>query len=255
MPDIFVSYAHEDRARVEAFAQTLEDLGWSVWWDPRTRVGAEFDQVVEQQLDAARCVVVIWSSASVPSGWVRAEAAAADDQGKLLPVSFERELRLPIRFRQLSTAFLTSTDLTDGTPSAMALLADITRLTGRAPQGFDPEALAQFDSGRSSGAYLVTAGEWRITSRVLGVRARFDLSLHATGLLTGTGKFAISRATLAGRWLYDPAEQTLHLEMSGGLQEGTRAMPVKITQWTSRDAADCRFDGRRAHLERIAPVN
>jgi nucleotide-binding universal stress UspA family protein len=255
MPDIFVSYAHEDRVRAQAFAQALEALGWAVWWDDRTRAGAEFDEVVDQQLDAALCVLVVWSSASVPSRWVRAEAAAADEQGKLLPVTFERGLRPPIQFRQLATAFLTSTDLTDRTPGAMALLAEITRMTGRAPRGFDSAALAEIDSGRSSGAYLVTAGKWRITVRFLGVRAHYDLTLHPTGSLTGTGKLAISRASLAGHWLFDPAEQTLHLEMSGGIQEGTRAIPVRITQWTSRDAADCLFEHRRARLERIVPVN
>jgi hypothetical protein len=59
MPDIFVSDAREDRVRAQAFAQALEVLGWPVWWDDHTRAGAEFDQVVDQQLDSALCVVVL----------------------------------------------------------------------------------------------------------------------------------------------------------------------------------------------------
>lgn len=254
MRDVFVSYAHEDHVRAQALAQAFEDYGWSVWWDHRTSGGAEFDQVVDQQLDAARCVVVVWSSASTPSKWVRAEAAAADDQAKLLPITFERDLRLPIRFRQLQTTFLTSTTLTEQDPAALRLLADIAGLTGKPPLGIDPDALERAAGGRVSGAKLVTAGKWRITVRVLVVgRARYDLTLQPDGSLSGTGKFAISRADLAGRWSYNPAGQVLNLEMSGGLQEGIKAFPVTIEKWTSADTADCRFEHRRASLERLVP--
>jgi hypothetical protein len=33
MSDIFISYAREDRPRVERLAAALEQCGWSVWWD------------------------------------------------------------------------------------------------------------------------------------------------------------------------------------------------------------------------------
>ena len=33
MADIFISYAHEDRSRIERLAATLEAEGLSVWWD------------------------------------------------------------------------------------------------------------------------------------------------------------------------------------------------------------------------------
>lgn len=253
MADIFISYAREDAARAAALAEALASVGWSVWHDDSIRAGAPFDAVIDQQLDAAACVVVIWSRASVDSNWVRAEASAADDQGKLVPVSFEPDLRLPVRFRQIQVAHLTSTDVREATEDAQRLLADIAHLTGTSPQGVDPAALDLLGRGRTSGAYVVTVGHWRISLRFLAMNGYYDLNLHPNGTASGSAKWAISRADLAGRWYFDPAEQVLHLEMSGGLQEGTKAMPVKIVKWTSPDSAECIFDGRKARLDRVLP--
>ena len=35
MADIFISYAKEDRARIEPLAKALAEQGWSVWWGPK----------------------------------------------------------------------------------------------------------------------------------------------------------------------------------------------------------------------------
>ena len=74
MADIFISYARADRKNVRPFAEALEKKGWQVWWDLRIRSGSSFDRVIEQALEEARCVIVIWSHNSVKSNWVRAEA-------------------------------------------------------------------------------------------------------------------------------------------------------------------------------------
>ena len=37
MSDIFISYAREDRPRVEHLAAAFEQRGWAVWWDPDIR--------------------------------------------------------------------------------------------------------------------------------------------------------------------------------------------------------------------------
>ncbi len=100
MSDIFISYAREDESRVRGLAQELERLGWSVWHDRSLVASEEYDERIEQELDSALCVVVVWSRASVKSRWVRAEASAADDQGKLIPVAFDFDVLPPIRFRQ-----------------------------------------------------------------------------------------------------------------------------------------------------------
>ncbi|HZN45149.1 MAG TPA: toll/interleukin-1 receptor domain-containing protein, partial [Nitrospiraceae bacterium] len=57
------------------FADALESRGWSVWWDREIPIGENFDRVIEQELNAARCAVVLWSKESVRSRWVRAEAS------------------------------------------------------------------------------------------------------------------------------------------------------------------------------------
>jgi hypothetical protein len=39
MADIFVSYSSKDRDRAKGVAMTLEQQGWSVWWDLQIPVG------------------------------------------------------------------------------------------------------------------------------------------------------------------------------------------------------------------------
>lgn len=252
MAEIFISYGREDVVQAEALAEALTSLGWEVWWDDSIRAGSPFDQVIDEQLDVAACVIVIWSTASVTSSWVRAEASAADEQGKLLPVTFERDLRLPVRFRQLNVAHLTSTNLWEPTGEAVALLADIATLTGKQPQGVDQNLVDRRRRGRSSGARLVTAGDWRITLRFFGVKSQYDLNLRPNGTVSGSGKLGFSfRADLSGRWLFDPTEHVLHLELSGGNQEGTKALPVKIVRWETAEAAEVKFVHRNARLERV----
>lgn len=59
MPDIFISYASEDRDRVIPIVKALEQKGWSVWWAPEIRTGTSFDRVIEKALRDARSVFVV----------------------------------------------------------------------------------------------------------------------------------------------------------------------------------------------------
>jgi TIR domain len=103
MSDIFISYAREDKSRVETLAKALQDSGWSVWWDPHIPTGKRFDEVIEDALSKAKCIIVVWSKDSVASSFVRAEASDGADRQILLPVMID-EVKIPLAFRQIQTA-------------------------------------------------------------------------------------------------------------------------------------------------------
>jgi hypothetical protein len=62
MSDIFLSYKSEDRARAKIIAEALEQHGYSVWWDRVIPIGKNYDDVITEALDAAKCVIVLHSS-------------------------------------------------------------------------------------------------------------------------------------------------------------------------------------------------
>lgn len=92
MADCFVSYKREDRARVEGIVAGLRDAGHSVWWDADVAGGAHWRETIAAELEAARCVLVCWTSESVgPTGaYVREEAERAKHRGALLPLLLDR---------------------------------------------------------------------------------------------------------------------------------------------------------------------
>jgi len=106
MADVFISYASEDRDRARSIAAALSAGGWSVWWDRQIPLGKSFDEVIEQQIAAAKCVIVLWSAVSVAKEWVRNETAEGKRRGVLLPVFIER-VNAPLQFRSLNGADLT----------------------------------------------------------------------------------------------------------------------------------------------------
>ena len=102
MAAVFLSYDRRDSKRARTIAGSLEKSGHSVWWDLHVRGGAQFGKVIEEALKRADVVVVLWSSNSVESAWVRDEAAVGRDTGRLIPVALDKT-EPPLGFRQYQT--------------------------------------------------------------------------------------------------------------------------------------------------------
>jgi hypothetical protein len=100
MPDLFLSYAHEDREVSAALAGELARLGVDVWWDHNLLAGDNYRNQIEEILGRTRLVIVVWSRRSVKSRWVIGEASNALERDCLIPVSIDGE-KPPIDFHQL----------------------------------------------------------------------------------------------------------------------------------------------------------
>jgi hypothetical protein len=110
MSDIFISYASADRERAGAVSRALQARGWSVWWDRAIPPGRQYDDVIEDALDGAKCVVVLWSKTSTASTWVRNEASEAMRRKVLIPATIDTPLKIPLEFRRLQAADLAQWD-------------------------------------------------------------------------------------------------------------------------------------------------
>jgi TIR domain len=104
MADIFLSYAREDEPAARALSVALRDIG-SVFLDRQLVPGQSWDTTLEHELSTATCVVVLWSTFSVASQWVRSEAAVAQERGVLVPAVLD-DIEPPLPFRLVHNADL-----------------------------------------------------------------------------------------------------------------------------------------------------
>ena len=95
MADVFLSYKREDRPLVSKLARALQERGFTVWWDRRIEAGEHWLQCIKRALDAAKCVIVVWTPQSVApnriyvSQMVHSEANEGAQRGVLLPVRMQ----------------------------------------------------------------------------------------------------------------------------------------------------------------------
>ena len=97
MLDVFVSYKKEDFKIAERIVLALKENGLSVWWDDGLTPKAAWDVEIEDKINLAATVLVLWTPRSVSSEWVRTEAHYGQDRSKLVPVMAE-PCTIPIAF-------------------------------------------------------------------------------------------------------------------------------------------------------------
>ena len=106
MADIFFSYKSDERDRVVPIVERLEAAGWSVFWDRKTPVGTTWSAFIKGNLKQAKCVLVVWSDASVESHWVEIEAGKGRDRGCLVPLKLD-DVEPPFGFEHIQAADFT----------------------------------------------------------------------------------------------------------------------------------------------------
>jgi hypothetical protein len=133
MADIFLSYANQDVDRIKLLVEIFERQGWSVWWDYKIRIGKAFDQVIEEEIAKAKCLIVLWSNESVKSDWVKSEADEGKKRHILAPVLIDN-VAIPIGFRRMETAKLYDWKGDLNHPELKLLLHAIAEIIGEEPK-------------------------------------------------------------------------------------------------------------------------
>ena len=129
MSRIFLSYARDDVDAAKHLAEGISRAGHDVWWDRNLHGGSRFDTEIDQALESAEAVVVLWSEASVGSAWVKDEAGEGRDSGRLVPVAIG-SVKPPLGFRQFQTVDLGAWDGREPLRNADGLLEAIARTCG-----------------------------------------------------------------------------------------------------------------------------
>ena len=133
MAHIFISYAKEDREQAAAVARVLESLGWQVFWDRSIPPGKLWAKAIEEGIEAADCMLVLWSKSSVESEFVLGEAEEGRKREILIPVLIE-EARIPYPFRQRQAGSLVDWREDPSHSGFKQLVEAITAIMGRPPR-------------------------------------------------------------------------------------------------------------------------
>jgi adenylate cyclase len=139
MADIFVSYSREDEAQAAAVADALRAGGYQVWRDDELPAHRSYADVIQERLEGAKAVVVLWSAHAAKSQWVRAEADAARTAGTLVQATLDANTP-PIPFNQIQCGDLSNWNGDVNAPGWTKIAGSVAALAGTAGGGAGPKS-------------------------------------------------------------------------------------------------------------------
>ncbi len=123
---IFVAYAREDREPTRALVERLRRSGADVTWDEDFAAGVDVGRTIRRAITEAKAVIVVWSTSSAHSLYVRDEANLALKDNKLLPThidGFDPE-EVPMGFGQLHTVAIETPGLVETSLARLGIALD-----------------------------------------------------------------------------------------------------------------------------------
>ncbi|HVI06644.1 MAG TPA: TIR domain-containing protein [Sphingomicrobium sp.] len=129
MSHVFISYARPDEPLASLVADGLKDRGFDVWRDNELPAHRPYAEVIEERINGAGAVVVLWSEEAAKSHWVRAEADTARTALTLVQVSIDGTMP-PMPFNQIQCADLKGWDGEKAASGWKKLIASVAELAG-----------------------------------------------------------------------------------------------------------------------------
>jgi hypothetical protein len=225
MTDVFLSYKREDAVRVMRLVRALEATGLSVWWDRGLAGGENWREQIQAALDAARCVIVVWTHDSVgPEGdFVRDEAGQAKRRGKLVPVRLDR-VDPPLGFGELQAI-------------------DLMGWKGSLRDPFFEDLRSAVDAKLEGRAVPPAKGPMKRLMR------RLTYSGFASAIGLGAVVVGFNLLSAQDKLCGAPLLQPQISDLCGTLGLGHRPTTAERIAWASREPGSCA--ALRAHIERF----
>lgn len=160
MADIFVSYKREDRPLAQSLVRSLQERGFTVWWDSRIETGENWLACIKRALDEASCIIVVWTPRSVganglyASEIIEAEAEEGRRRNVLLPVLMQSG-PLPFLHDRRQAQNLIGWQENADDPAFERLIVDISARCGerQPPERGELHAWLAAEDARSASAY------------------------------------------------------------------------------------------------------
>src|SRR3954447_24349446 len=127
MSHVFISYARSDEPIARLVADELREDGFEVWRDDELPAHRAYADVIEERINGAKAVVVLWSAEAAKSHWVRAEADTARTALTLVQVTLDGTIP-PLPFNQIQCADLKGWDGKPGSSGWRKLVASVAEL-------------------------------------------------------------------------------------------------------------------------------
>ena len=228
MADIFLSYARRSEKTAKLVAGALRESGYSVWFDESLPAHRLYSEVIEEQLESSRAVLVLWSNEAVHSQWVRSEANRARESGRLVQARLD-DARLPMPFDQIHCSDLSRWQANLAAPSWQNVVTSVADLVDRQPSNGEmhPGAPGTFFNrrlmlaGSTAAVATVAAGAFAIW-RSFGPAAPSD----EAQLLLEKGMDA-----LQSNDAFDPNSPADAAQAIAILSNATRVAPDLPTAW------------------------
>jgi adenylate cyclase len=129
MSEVFLSYERSNASQAQTVAEAVRSLGYGVWLDDELPAHRVYANVIEERLNSAKAVVVIWSAEAVKSEWVRSEANRGREDRKLVQLRVD-DTKLPMPFDQIQCANLEGWVGDLNSPGWVKVVASLSDLMG-----------------------------------------------------------------------------------------------------------------------------
>ena len=210
--EVFISYANADRSVADPLVERIEETGVRCWIAPRDEVpGLRYGDVIDEAVEQAKIVVVLFSKSALKSEWVNREVELAAALHKIIvPVRVDDvQLRGQMRLLLNNLHWIDlQADRELGVQQVSASIARFLPKRRRKPKDME-RSVDGGDRQNDSNGKVLNREDAKVTGRSGsdGIKTAAAVAAGVAGTLAFPFAIPLAVAAIAGSSLLDSKEQ------------------------------------------------